>query len=152
MVVRGRTFSFSDLPRHINGNLSIDTDGNNIEYLEGFPDEVNGDINISLAGLGNPGKYHKLIKKMNGALRIGSIMGGWNTDVALAYPLIGKNLLSIPLIKGIKELYIQPSGGGATDKAVKINTMINRCIQGDIDIHELQEQLIDAGFSQIARL
>ena len=153
ITVRGDTFSFSDLPRHINGNLTIETNGTNVTNLEGFPDEVNGDINMRLSNITNPGKYHKFIKKMNGTLRMGSVMGGWNnTDPALSYPLIGTNLLSIPLIKGIKELFIQPGGGGAADKAVKINTMINRCIQGDIDIHELQEQLIDAGFSQIARL
>lgn len=153
IVVRGDMFSFSDLPRHINGNLSIDTDGNKVQNLDGFPDEVNGDINIRFAGITNPGKYNKHIKKMNGTLRIGGILGDYNQqNPALSYPLVAKNLLSIPLIKGIKELYIQPSGGGAADTTTKINTMINRCIQGDIDIHELQEQLIDAGFSQIARL
>lgn len=155
LTVRGDAFNFSKLPRHIKGDLSISTNSTLVSSLEGFPERVDGDINVDMSGLTNPGKYNKFIKQMNGTLRIGSIVTPYDySDATKSYALIGKNLLSIPMIKGIKELYIQKQGsGGANPGAVaKINTMINRCIQGDIDIHELQEQLIDAGFSQIARL
>lgn len=146
--VRGASFNFSELPRHVHGNLSIQTDITGTTSLNGFPDQVDGDVNIDLSKLTEVGKFHKFIKKMNGTLRIGSIVGEYNSILANSYPLTGKNLLSIPLIKGIKEVYIRSSG----DAPKRISTMLNRCIQGDIDIHELQEQLIDAGFSQIARL
>lgn len=154
IIVHGQKFSFSDLPRKINGSLTVQTAGAfPIESLDGFPDEVNGDINMALAYLKTPGKFNKHIKKMNGVLRIGPFAGGYNQDASKSYPLIGANLLSIPLIKGIKEVYIQPGGGAITGNQIRqITSMINRCIQGDIDIHELQEQLIDAGFTQYARL
>lgn len=150
-VVGGPGFDFADLPRRIDGNLTVRTNSSGIASLEGFPDEVNGDINIEMNKLIVPGKFNKLIKKMNGTLRIGGIL----SDYVYNGPdqtITAKNLLSIALIKGIKELHVVGNYSDKTKSAEKLNTLFNRCIQGDMDIHELQEQLIDAGFSQLARL
>ena len=154
LSVIGSLFDFNNLPRHIHGHLSIQTNTSTLQSLDGFPDVVDGDVNINMVGLDQPGKYNKFIKKMNGTLRIGMIMNQYDQDINISYKLVGKNLLSIPLIKGIKAVVMQSVGYNqpAAASTTQISTMLNRCIQGDIDIHELQEQLIDAGFGQMARL
>lgn len=145
--VRGSNFKFSYLPRTINGDLTIETDINGITSLEGFPEKVNGSITLDPSKLTTPGMYHKHIKSMNGVLELASLLGDWD-NATNKRPLIGKNVLSIPMIKGIKRVDI-----GNWEKLDQFVTdLLNKCIVGDIDIHDVQEQLIDAGYGQLARL
>jgi len=54
--------------------------------------------------------------------------------------------------EGIKGVDFTGAYGYASPQIKSLENQFNQCIAGTIDIHDLQEWMIDAGYSQLAKL
>lgn len=151
-VEGGPLSNLSGLPRKVNGDLQIKARG--VSSLEGFPEEVNGSVTIVMNdrdGGATPTKsMNKHIKRINGILYllVDSLMV--LKDKADIPPL-----LSALLIKGMTEVrFADSTYGQSTMKPIvrNLENEMNKCIADQMDIHEFQDYLIDAGWVKAARM
>lgn len=143
--------NLNGLQRTFNDDLTIKAKG--VSSLEGFPAEVNGNITLVVntkAGSNPTKSMHKHIKKMSGVLHM---------LIDTMFELNDKSnippLLSTILIKGIKGVRFADSSYGMslmTPMGLDLERAINNGITGDLDVHEFQDMLMDAGFGVAAKL
>lgn len=119
------------LPSHVTGNLQLE----GVKSLTGFPSKIDGCVNIYLEDNVSTSNLHKRFE-MKGRLTLNNP--------------VGRALLSIPKIRGITS--VQFTGYTGDTNIKKLEAVINSCIGNDIDIHEMQDRLIDSGFYKEARL
>jgi len=120
--------SFKNFPSEVSDDFYLV--GSKISTFEGLSIKVGGDIildsNTMMSSLHN---IHKHILQMNG-------------DLAIEGDAIKSHILGIMLVKGLKSVK-------STSDHFKI---INKHLAGSKDLMECQEELINAGFGQYAKL
>lgn len=125
--------SLEGLPTKMTANLYLTN--SHIPTLKGIPEEINGELNISscdrLLSLDH------LPKKING-------------NFYLESPKI-KNLLKIFSVKGIVKFVFSKTFLDSHPETKEINDIINKHYKTG-DVIECQEELIEAGFKEYARL
>lgn len=144
-----RMASLKGIQSNING--SLDVSGCPLKTIDGFPHTINGDFSFDASHMDSLGGIHKVVKKVNGSLRVSGIASVKYDNNKAAYVLLGFNtsrILSLGLIKGVKSIS-DPTSNNFSKPIVQI---LNQMYSGDIDIHEAQEQLIDGGYGKIARI
>ena len=112
---------------YINGDFRCTR--NNLSSLTNFPSHVNGNLHCSYNFIRSLHNIHKQIKVINGNLE---------TDENQT------NILGIFFIEGIEKAYV----ANTFTKAFEI---INRNLQYGKDVHKCQEELLEAGYSKLAR-
>lgn len=143
--------SLDGIQSTINGSFEVMSKG--LSSLEDFPSEVKGYVTLVLpkaTANKSTSRMHKHIKQIGGRLALLFDQTFDSRDKKTLPPL-----LSVVLIKGITEFTFAPSTfakSSQTSTEREFERQINNAIAEDQDIHELQEQLIDAGFTGAARL
>lgn len=125
------TTDLSGLPTHVLGSLKL----SKVKSLVGFPTKIAGNVDITLDPSVSISNLHKIFE-----------MNGW----LMLHDPVGRPLLSIPKIRGITSVKFTGYSGDGSIK--KLEAAVNACIAKDIDIHELQDHLIDGGYYKEARL
>ncbi len=140
--------SLVGLPQTINGSLSINSCPK-LTSIEGIPSTIKGDLTLDCDHIATLGHIHKHLKYIGGTFIIASATK-WNSTT-YTYDLKLSRVLGLAMIRGLKRVDFA-RGSGSNSPARTAEAIINLVIAGDIDIHEAQEQLIDAGFGNMARL
>jgi len=119
--------SLQGAPQSVGGNFGCDN--NNLTSLQHAPQSVGGDFYCSNNNLTSLHDIHKQIKSIKGTL--------------LCDDKIKSHILGLLLIKNLKGI----------DGIKKVKNIINKHLfAGDHDVHMCQEDLIQAGFAEMARL
>lgn len=121
-------------PSEVHGDFHC---GNtNITSLEGAPEYVGGWFNCCATKITSLHNIHKQIKFIG--------------DDFYLCSTIKSNIIGIMLIKGIKMIEFVNSDDNIEQKMVE--TIINKHLRGDRNVHDCQEELLEAGLRNYARL
>lgn len=145
--------SLKGLPSTINGSLLLQDVP--VTSIDGFPSVVNGDVELSATAISSFHNIHKHIKVIKGQLRVNAAFKqdtGTGTKVT---EIMIKKVLGILFIRGLTSIKLDGYMAYTNGKWVydhPIQHILNKAIVGDIDVHDAQEELIDAGFAAQAQL
>lgn len=135
------------LPQKITGGLHFSTSVTEAP-LENLPTMVDGDVQMGVDLFNNLKGLYKHLKTVNGAFSVANgIMNNYSTGKTTTSVFVGP-VLGITRIKGVKSIYL----GGDPRSPTELQVVLNLVLNGDLDVHEAQERLIDAGFAKQARL
>lgn len=115
-------------PKEVNGYYRVDK--NKLQSLEGIATDISGDLNCADNKLKSLKGIHKLVKR-----------AGRHADFT-GNPIVS-HVLGLLKIEGLEEVRL--------DNATVANIM-NRHLKGDRDIFACQEELVDVGFEEYAKL
>lgn len=121
--------SLEGAPRTIFGNFNVAC--NELTSLDGIPSFIHGHCYVFGNKLTSLHNVHKHIKYLNGFFNCKSNP-------------ITSEVLGLLLIDGIKGVWI--------DGNLEVEQILNKYIQGDKDVFACQEELIEGGFEEYARL
>ena len=135
------------LPQKIDGGLlfmrsTVSAPLENLPTMVDGPVEMGVDLFNSLKGL------YKHLKTINGSFTISDAV---KMDYSQTPPTSSIEIgpvLGLTRIKGITSINL----GGDNRYPSEIQIVLNQVLNGDLDVHEAQERLIDAGFAKQARL
>ena len=119
--------SLKGCPEHV-GFLYADS--NQIDSIEGLPKTVKTYISLDHNKITNLHNIHKMVKKMNGV-------------IYLRDNPITSHILGVLLIEGCELIILDYP---------KVHNIINKHLKGDRDVFACQEELIEAGFDEYAKL
>lgn len=106
----------------------------NITSLKGAPEYVGGNFNCAYNNISSLHNIHNIIKYIGGRLIL--------PETARS------NVLGVVLIKGLQLIgFYNPS-----KKQHQVESIINKHLKGDRDIHACQEELLEAGLTEFAKL
>jgi len=109
-----------------------------IESLEGGPSWVGKDFDCHYTEIPSLHNVHKQIEFIGGILHL---------------PVIDSHILGVMFIKGLKEISISEIVyTDRNSKVIQVIKIINKHLGGDRNIHDAQEQLIEAGLAEFAKL
>ena len=137
------------LPQTVAGDLN--THGSSITGLEGFPSAVEGNLTVSVGHFNTLHNIHKIIKSVGKVFTIKEcFLSSYNPNSGKYDTTINiQQVLGILLIKGLKSVKLE---GNIGNRDHPITAILNRALSGDIDIHDAQEELIDAGYTAQAKI
>lgn len=124
--------SLEGAPNHVDGNFNcymID-----IKSLEGAPSYVGGNFNCSYTKITSLQNIHKQVKHIG--------------DRFILSTTVKSHILGVMLIKGLREV-VFPQGN---KDQMQVASIINKHLKGDRNVHDVQQELIDAGLSDYAKL
>lgn len=108
--------------------------GTKITSLEGISEYIGADLNCFFTPIESFQNIHKQIKHIGGQLYLPK--------------LIKSHILGVIFIKGLESIAIIDGNS----KQTQVQNIINNHLAGDRNPHEVQGELIEAGFSEYAKL
>ena len=114
--------------KHYEGDFFCTQSG--ITSLEGIPPSINGNVYFANNKIKSLHNIHKQIKHINGGI---SFIGNPITS----------HVLGLLLIDGLKMVFLDNT---------KVEAIINNHLRGERDVFACQEELIEAGFDEFAKL
>lgn len=129
-IYRNRLKSFEGAPEYIGKNFIVND--NEISSFEGAPRFIGGNLLLIRNKLDSLKGIHKYIKQINGVLNVSE-----NN--------VSSHVLGVLRIEGLEALILDPV-------AKEVQDIINKHLAGDRDIFACQEELINAGFEEFAKL
>lgn len=145
--------SLEGLPDVINGKLLMN--GTPITTLNGFPSVVNGDVRLDATSLASFHHIYRHVKTIKGMLEV---KGAFETTYSYAkssHNIHIKSVLGLLFIRGLSRVKFFGYSAHVNGKWVyehPIQVILNKALAGDMDVHDAQEELIDAGFAAQATL
>lgn len=127
-----RLRSLKGCPSYVGG--FFECSGTKITSLEGAPEYTGHDFWCGHTKIRSLHDVHKQIKYIGGS-------------AYLSHTIIS-NVLGLILIKGLKKIGFV----GPNDAHIKVQLIINKHLKGDRDVHACQEEMLEAGLVEYAKL
>lgn len=129
--------SLEGSPSHVGGDFNCSS--TKIKSLEGAPSYIGGNFNCWNTDITSLKNIHKHIKHIGGVLFLPK--------------KVRSRVLGVVLIKGLRKIDFHTiAQTGVSTKQKQVETIINKHLLGDRDPHACQEEMLEAGLGEYAKL